>query len=80
MVKKVIKRKKEKYAFKPMKMNEVRGSQTHNIDGTEKKEKFSWKKHKVWLDSFRGTTIDSKEKERQELIKYARKQNKKRTY
>ena len=62
MVKKVIKRKKEKVAFKPMKIGEIRGSQTHNIDGTEKKEKFSWKKHKDWLDTFRSPIMYPKGK------------------
>ena len=53
-------KKKEKVAFKPMKIGEVRSSITHNIDGTLKKpkeEKFSWKKHNAWLDTFRGKTI-----------------------
>jgi len=58
--------KKEKVAFKPMKVGEVRSSTTHNIDGTLKKpkeKKFSWKEHNKWLDSFRGTTVYRKEKE-----------------
>ena len=61
---------KEKYAFKPMKMNEERGSQTHNIDGTEKKERFSWFKHKVWLDGFRGKIITDTQKTKKTYKKF----------
>ena len=59
-------KKKEKVAFKPMKVGEVRSSTTHNIDGTLKKpkeKKFTWKEHNRWLDSFRGVTVYRKEKD-----------------
>ena len=76
--------KKEKVAFKPMKIGEVRSSITHNTDGTLKKpkeKKFSWKEHNKWLDSFRGKIISKEyeeEEQRQKTINYAEKQNKKR--
>lgn len=57
--------KKEKVAFKPMKVGEVRSSTTHNTDGTLKKskeKKFTWKEHNKWLDSFRGKIVSSDER------------------
>lgn len=53
--------KKEKYAFKPMKVGEVRSSITHNESGELKVKKHkSWKEHNAWLDTFRGKTITGK--------------------
>jgi hypothetical protein len=47
----------------------------------KRKEKFSWKKHNAWLDTFRGKIISKEyeeEEQRQKTINYAEKQNKKR--
>ncbi len=53
--------KKEKYAFKPMKVGEVRSSITHDESGELKVKKHkSWKEHNAWLDTFRGKTITGK--------------------
>ena len=54
-------KKKEKVAFKPMKVGEVRSSTTHNENGELKVKKHkSWKEHNAWLDTFRGKTITGK--------------------
>ena len=55
------KKKKEKYAYKPMKIGEIRSSTTHDESGELKVIKHtSWKQHNAWLDTFRAKIITGK--------------------
>jgi hypothetical protein len=55
------KKKKEKNAYKPMKVGEVRSSTTHDESGEliVKKHK-TWREHNAWLDTFRAKIITGK--------------------
>ena len=55
------KKKKEKNAYKPMKIGEVRSSTTHDESGEliVKKHK-TWREHNAWLDTFRAKIITGK--------------------
>tara|TARA_R100000963_G_scaffold33217_1_gene25406 strand:- start:1129 stop:1299 length:171 start_codon:yes stop_codon:yes gene_type:complete len=55
MVKKVIKRKKDKLSKKEKAIMDKAKKEIANLN--KKEEKFSWFKHKVWLDGFRGKSI-----------------------
>ena len=42
---------------------QIKKTTKKEIKPKSKEEKFSWKEHNRWLDSFRGTTVYRKEKE-----------------
>ena len=55
------KKKKEKNAYKPMKVREVRSSTTHDENGELKVKKHkTWREHNAWLDTFRAKIITGK--------------------
>ena len=60
MVKIVIKRKKEKLSKEEKEIMDKAKKEIANLNKNE--EKFSWKKHKDWLDTFRSPIMYPKGK------------------
>ena len=60
MVKKIIKRKKDTLSKEEKAIMDKAKKEIANIN--KKEEKFSWKKHNAWFDTFRSPILYSKGK------------------